>query len=286
MADPAVVSLADRLKQRREELGISQSQAARELDVARTAYRLWEMEAAKPAPDRWRLISRWLGVSVTTMLLAEDLLSPEEATYGEVAAVDFARSGRDGDAVGAAEVGNFFEQARALLEEGAAGGHISEDQAAALTFVFARIEAERPSTDTAGWEASELRKSFAANDSAPRAAREAFSVVADDLSEDVFEAGRLLVSELVTNSIVDAPAAPEGVVGLYVAVDASRLRVEVSDGSPVGAQLRPPSNSGGYGLTLVEALSSRWGTERENDLNVTWFELDLPSPGDPPVQSP
>jgi anti-sigma regulatory factor (Ser/Thr protein kinase)/DNA-binding XRE family transcriptional regulator len=46
----SVVSIADRLKQRREELGISQSQAARELDVARTAYRLWEMEAARPAP--------------------------------------------------------------------------------------------------------------------------------------------------------------------------------------------------------------------------------------------
>ena len=37
MAAASVVSLADRLKQRREELGITQSQAARELDVARTA---------------------------------------------------------------------------------------------------------------------------------------------------------------------------------------------------------------------------------------------------------
>ena len=63
MAQPEhVVSLAERLKSRREQLGISQAQAARELDVARTAYRLWEMEAAKPAPDRWRLISTWLGV--------------------------------------------------------------------------------------------------------------------------------------------------------------------------------------------------------------------------------
>jgi DNA-binding XRE family transcriptional regulator len=50
MAADEVISLAERLKQRREELGISQSQAARELDVARTAYRLWELEAAKPAP--------------------------------------------------------------------------------------------------------------------------------------------------------------------------------------------------------------------------------------------
>ena len=55
---PDVVSVGDRLWQRRTELGLSQAQAACELDVARKAYRLWEMEAAKPAPDRWRLLSR------------------------------------------------------------------------------------------------------------------------------------------------------------------------------------------------------------------------------------
>ena len=91
MASAPVVSLAERLKQRRDELGISQSQAARELDVARTAYRLWEMEAAKPAPDRWRLIASWLGVSVTTMLLAEDLVSEDEAAVGDIVAFDFGR---------------------------------------------------------------------------------------------------------------------------------------------------------------------------------------------------
>ena len=60
--DAPVISLAERLKSRREQLGLSQAQAARELDVARTAYRLWEMEAAKPQPDRWRLISRGWGL--------------------------------------------------------------------------------------------------------------------------------------------------------------------------------------------------------------------------------
>ena len=90
MSDMAeVVSLADRLKQRRKELGMSQAQAARELDVARTAYRLWEMEAAKPQPDRWRLISRWLGVSVTTMLLSDEDDGFETATDA------FDRVGRD-----------------------------------------------------------------------------------------------------------------------------------------------------------------------------------------------
>ena len=279
MAGDSVVSLADRLKHRREELGISQAQAARELDVARTAYRLWEMEAAKPAPDRWRLISRWLGVSVTTMLLAEDLLSHEEAAVGDLAARDFSRSGRDWDAVGAAKEGDFFSQARALVEDAAGAGEITPEQAAALSFTFQRIESEVASTQTGGWETAELLKSFAADERAPRSAREALSVLADDLPEPLVETARLLVSELVTNSVVHGPSTAGETVGLYVSVERNRLRVEVSDRSPTGARPRTPSDEGGYGLTVVAELASRWGAGREADLNVTWFELDLPTPG-------
>src|ERR1044072_7435729 len=89
-----VVSLAERLKSRREQLGLSQAQAARELDVARTAYRLWEMEAAKPQPDRWRLISRWLGVSVTTVLLADEL---DDASEPGAVSAAFTRVGSTWD---------------------------------------------------------------------------------------------------------------------------------------------------------------------------------------------
>ena len=55
--DAKVIPLGERLRLHRTERGLSQAQAARELEVARTAYRLWEMEAAKPSPDRWRLIA-------------------------------------------------------------------------------------------------------------------------------------------------------------------------------------------------------------------------------------
>ena len=92
MSAAEVIPLGERLKHRREELGLSQAQAARELDVARTAYRLWEMEAAKPAPDRWRLIARWLGVSIATMLLAEELIDASEAAAADT--VSHRRAGR------------------------------------------------------------------------------------------------------------------------------------------------------------------------------------------------
>jgi transcriptional regulator with XRE-family HTH domain len=275
----AVVSLAERLKQRREELGITQSQAARELDVARTAYRLWELEAAKPAPDRWRLIASWLGVSVTTMLLAEDLLTEEEAAQSNLVEFDFARTGRDWDAVGASQPGDFFAQARGLLEDGVRRGEITDDQAAGLKILFDRIDSGSSKAVTRAWEAAELRKVLPADDFAPRHAREAVSAIGVGLPSDELETARLLMSELVTNSVRHGPTNEGATVSVFVGVGRDRLRVEVSDGSTEGARPKSPSEEGGYGLALVAVLATRWGAGREDGVNVTWFELDLLSPG-------
>jgi transcriptional regulator with XRE-family HTH domain len=279
VADSAVISLAERLKQRREELGISQSQAARELDVARTAYRLWEMEAARPAPDRWRLIASWLGVSVTTMLLAEDLVSEDEADMAEVTALAFGRSGRDWDVTAAAKPGDFFEQARALISDGTESGDITSEQAEAFGFLIQRIEQERIEMESNGWEEAELRRCYPATELAPRAAREALAAVVADLPGEHLATGRLLVSELVSNSVRHGPRSGRAKVGIFVGVERNRLRVEVTDESTDVAELRQAGEDGGYGLLLVDALSSRWGSSRDGNLNVTWFELDLPPPG-------
>ena len=278
MAPDSVISLAERLKQRREELGITQSQAARELDVARTAYRLWELEAAKPAPDRWRLIASWLGVSVTTMLLAEDLLTAEEAAQSDVVELDFARTGRDWDTVGASKSGDFFAQARGLLEDGVRSGDITVDQATGLQVLFDRLGAHGSHHVTGAWEAAELRKVFPADEFAPKHARDALSAVAVGLPTEQVEHARLLLSELVTNSVRHGP--PDGAtVGVFVGVGRERLRVEVSDGSTTSARPKLPLEEGGYGLAFVAEFASRWGAGREAGLNVTWFELDLALPG-------
>jgi transcriptional regulator with XRE-family HTH domain len=272
------VSIAERLKQRREELGMSQSQAARELDVARTAYRLWEMEAARPAPDRWRLIASWLGVSVTTMLLAEELVTDEEAEMAEVTALAFGRSGRDWDATAATKPGDFFEQARGLIADGTASGDLTSEQAEAFAFLIQRIEQERTEMETNAWEEVELRRSYPATDLAPRAAREALAAILADLPDDQIAIGHLLVSELVSNSVKYGSLEADAKLGIFVGVERNRLRVEVSDASPDSARLREAGGDGGYGLLLVDSLSSRWGSRRDGDLNVTWFELDLPLP--------
>ena len=288
MASEPVVSLAERLRQRREELGLSQAQAARELDVARTAYRLWEMEAAKPSPDRWRLISRWLGVSVTTMLLAEELISDEEAAAGDVIALDFERrSGRSWDASAADEPGTFFAQTRRLMNQAAKSGYLTDEHADELRSVLDRIELAQAQAKTEAWEVTELRKTLLPDDQAPRKARRAIEAMAEDFATSTVEVASLLASELVTNSLRHGMKPQPGPIELVVSAGADALRVEVSE--PAGdtsPEIREPYDEGGYGLTIVDALASRWGTDGVDGTRRTWFELDVVSPGSPRDDSP
>ena len=133
-------SLAERLKARREVLGISQSQAARELDVARTAYRLWELEAARPAPDRWRLVARWLGVSMTTLLLAEGLITEDEHSEANTASDRYqAAMGETSDLATEREEGDFFRQAQSFIDRSLEKGLLTADEAGHFRDVFDRI---------------------------------------------------------------------------------------------------------------------------------------------------
>jgi len=128
--------------------------------------------------------------------------------------------------------------------------------------------------------AASLHRSIPADPGAPRVARNAVKDFLNGLGADPGALSDVLlaVSEVVTNCVVHAGT--ESAIGLNVEVDEGKLRVDVSDASAGGARLRPASGTGGYGLSIVDALSSRWGTAQENDLNVTWFELDVPSPGE------
>ena len=90
----------------------------------------------------------------------------------------------------------------------------------------------------------------------------------------------LLASELVTNSVLHSGSAvPSGVVTVTVAVGDEVIRVEVTDrcgGSvPVLPAAAPADDAveGSRGLWLVDALSARWGYERDGGLATTWFEL-------------
>ena len=83
----------------------------------------------------------------------------------------------------------------------------------------------------------------------------------------------------MSNSVIHGSADPQDVIGLLISVGRAKLRVEVADGSEEVAERRPTSSDGGYGLTLVDAIASRWGAKQRDGLNITWFDLRLPQPG-------
>jgi transcriptional regulator with XRE-family HTH domain/anti-sigma regulatory factor (Ser/Thr protein kinase) len=279
MASAEVISLGERLRARREELGLSQAQAARELDVARTAYRLWEMEAAKPAPDRWRLIARWLGMSVATMLLAEELIDEEEATSAAEVSKRLAQRGVAWDEEGGGQPGTFFQQERSMIRREEASGRISEFESSRLSEMLDRVEEATQDSRTNAWRRSSMRKELPSDDTAPAIARAAVAVTAAGIPRAQLDEAVLLTSELVTNAVQHPTTMAVNSIVLEVSVDAGVLRVVVADGGSGRIRPRTPDAEGGWGLAIVAEIAARWGAGRERGSNVAWFELDLPSPG-------
>ena len=105
-------------------------------------------------------------------------------------------------------------------------------------------------------------------------ARRAISHLRGDLDPPLVETMRLLVTELVANSVKHARA---DTVGLKVLVGRSAVLIEVTDGGP-GFEHSARSSAGGatesgWGLFLVERLAHRWGVAREGTNTRVWFEL-------------
>ena len=95
-----------------------------------------------------------------------------------------------------------------------------------------------------------------------------------DVDRDMTETAALCMSELVTNAVVHAGS------GCHVQVTwgAGALTVEVRNpGSPPDLpepDQRDPWQVHGRGLQLVDALTSRWGSDRDVDGFSAWFVLE------------
>jgi anti-sigma regulatory factor (Ser/Thr protein kinase) len=104
-------------------------------------------------------------------------------------------------------------------------------------------------------------------------ARQALGRLRGDLDPPLMETLRLLVTELVSNSVKHAAA--DSVV-LRVAVGRSAVLTVVTDEGPgfdpVEAGRSKPDESG-WGLFLVERLADRWGVVRDEGSTRVWFEL-------------
>jgi anti-sigma regulatory factor (Ser/Thr protein kinase) len=115
--------------------------------------------------------------------------------------------------------------------------------------------------------------------SAAAKARRSLATLRGDLNGALMETLRLLVTELVTNSVRHARA---DTVMLRVLVGKSAVRTEVTDAGPGfdPAEVGSPSDARtGWGLFLVERLATRWGVNSNGDGTRVWFELSrAPTP--------
>jgi anti-sigma regulatory factor (Ser/Thr protein kinase) len=108
-------------------------------------------------------------------------------------------------------------------------------------------------------------------------ARHALDQLADLLPPEKLENTRLVVSELVANSVRHAGLSLNEQILLSVMVSGRSVRGRVCDLGPgfdKPSEPRPRTDlSGGWGLPIVERISDRWGVER-NGCACVWFEID------------
>ena len=119
---------------------------------------------------------------------------------------------------------------------------------------------------------TELSVEIPRNAQAPYLARRALAELAGKIDPEVLPDVRLLVSELITNSV---KYGGDGPVRLEVSAEEGRVRAEIID---QGVGFTPIKRNddlekvGGWGLHLVQELTTDWGTY-EGSTHV-WFEID------------
>jgi anti-sigma regulatory factor (Ser/Thr protein kinase) len=122
-----------------------------------------------------------------------------------------------------------------------------------------------------------LRIRLGSGPDAAAEARRAITHLRADLDPPLRETLRLLVTELVTNSVrhTDCDA-----VTLRIAIGRSAVLTEVADDGPAfhlepleAEEDRPVDADRGWGLFLVQRLARNWGVKEEGSSKRVWFEL-------------
>ncbi len=113
-----------------------------------------------------------------------------------------------------------------------------------------------------------------------RDARRAVDAMPFDKHDEALFNLRLLITELVGNSVRHAGLTSADTIVLEIQIRSDQIRAQVTDHGP--GFTRPafddaPRGTGGRGLYLVDALADRWGAEPtpEHDGWLVWFELNL-----------
>jgi anti-sigma regulatory factor (Ser/Thr protein kinase) len=122
-----------------------------------------------------------------------------------------------------------------------------------------------------------LERELPATPEAAREARVALAELASHVPGPHFNDLRLLVTELVTNSLRHGRLGAGDAIHLIVQMEPSTLRVEVRDPGMGFDALRPPETpdlGAGWGLYLLGRIADRWGI-KGGPSTCVWFEMDL-----------
>ena|SRR2546425_1365733 len=135
-----------------------------------------------------------------------------------------------------------------------------------------------------GFPIVRVDRSLRAGPDAPREARQALRDLCGRVADERFDDLRLLVTELVTNSLRHGRLANGAAIDLGVVVAPGVVRVEVHDpgiGFQPSIVRKPLEDTQGWGLYLLGRIADRWGVVRERSAGpdtCVWFELDLGNP--------
>jgi anti-sigma regulatory factor (Ser/Thr protein kinase) len=123
---------------------------------------------------------------------------------------------------------------------------------------------------------TEFKLRLSSGPDAVAAARRGLDGLEPEVGSERLNDMRLLVSELVTNSVRHAHHHNGDGLELEVSVSRQMIHVSVTDRGPgfEAAPRTPDDDPGsGWGLFLVEQLSDRWGVELNGSTQV-WFEIE------------
>jgi anti-sigma regulatory factor (Ser/Thr protein kinase) len=101
-------------------------------------------------------------------------------------------------------------------------------------------------------------------------ARRAIAALRADLDPPLMETLRLLVTELVTNTVRHTDCDD---LTVRVAVGKSAVLTEVTDDGPAFDPQPSASDDDGWGLFLVQRLANAWGVKSDGGSKRVWFEL-------------
>jgi len=123
----------------------------------------------------------------------------------------------------------------------------------------------------------EVQEQLPLEPSAARQARSLLEPFRDLLSEDAFDALRLLSSELVANCVQHGGGQGAITVDVRWLEDHVRIRVGCATGAVRPAIVDPGyrHGGGGLGLRIVDRVAREWGVEEEGATTWVWAAIAL-----------